>query len=289
MAAATDPEPLVLSEVGGLVAGPPEASETLLFLHGWGGSKELWWGTMHRLGADCRCFALDLPGVGGTPLSPELETMADFARWVVGVCDRLGLSSVTLVGHSLGGNLAAQVALDFPSRVRRLVLVDAAMDPAHFPARARWPLSPQYGMLALRLARWSVWPLAAVGRRISPLHNGGFWIPFARRNHYYLAANTDEAMQSQLRALMSSPQEAERLAALPIPILIVHGGRDDIIPVAQARTLAASVPHAELSIFPTAHHCPMDADPPAFAQTLRDFLTRSARRATMGDAEDGLR
>jgi pimeloyl-ACP methyl ester carboxylesterase len=289
MAAATDPEPLVLSEVGGLVAGPPEASETLLFLHGWGGSKELWWGTMHRLGADCRCFALDLPGVGGTPLSPELETMADFARWVVGVCDRLGLSSVTLVGHSLGGNLAAQVALDFPSRVRRLVLVDAAMDPAHFPARARWPLSPQYGMLALRLARWSVWPLAAVGRRISPLHNGGFWIPFARRNHYYLAANTDEAMQSQLRALMSSPQEAERLAALPIPILIVHGGRDDIIPVAQARSLAASVPHAELSIFPTAHHCPMDADPPAFAQTLRDFLTRSARRATMGDAEDGLR
>lgn len=285
-AAVTNPESLPLPDVGGLVSGPADASETLVFLHGWGGSKELWWNTLLRLGGDCRCFALDLPGVGGTPLPPDLLTMTDFARWAEGVCVRLNLPAVTLVGHSLGANLAVQTALDFPARVRRLVLVDAALDPAHFPRRAQWPLSPYFGLPALRLMRWSAWPLAAVGRHVPHAHHGGGWRPYARRNHFYLAANSDAAMQVQLRALFDNPHHAARLASLRLPLLIVHGERDDIIPVVHARALAEALPGAELVVFPTAHHCPMDADPPAFAQTLRDFLTGASPRATMGDAQD---
>ena len=287
VAAVTDPEPLSLPDVGGLVAGSADTDETLLFLHGWGGSKELWWNTLSQMDGGCRGIALDLPGVGGTPLPPELLTMADFARWIVGICDRLRLPPVTLVGHSLGGNLAAQTAFDFPGRVRRLVLVDAALEPSHFPRRARWPLSPRYGLLALRAVRWAAGPLAAWGRHVPHAHGGGYWRPYARRNHYYRAANTDAAMRVQLRALIENPLDPPRMAALSCPLLIAHGEHDGIIPVARARALAAALPGSTLAVFPNAHHCPMDSDPPAFARVLRDFLTRSGPRVTMGEGHDG--
>ena len=261
----------LLPDVGTLSAGPPDDAETLVFLHGWGGCKELWWNALADLGDSFRVIALDLPGTGGTPLPPDLRTMPDMARWVSGVCCRLGLGPVTLVGHSLGGNLAAQVALDFPERVRRLVLVDAALEPRHLPVRSRWPLSPRHGLAALRLMRWASLPLAAAGRRVPHARPGGEWRAMARRTHWYVATNTDAALQVQLRLLMENPLTPDRLAPIAMPLLILHGARDGMIPVSRARALAAALSHARLTVFPAAFHCPMDTDPPAFAQALREF------------------
>jgi len=263
---------LALPDVGALTSGPEDAPETLLLLHGWGGSKELWRNTLARLAGTYHGVALDLPGTGGTPFPPGLRTMPDTARWVAGTCDRLGLSRVTLVGHSLGGNLAAQVALDFPALARRLVLVDAAIDPASLPARARWPLHGRMGLPALRLMRLASLPMAAAGRRAPHDRTLGFWRAYARRTHWYAQANRDDrALQAQLRALTDNPLPAARLSALRLPLLILHGARDAVVPVAQARALADALPEAALVVFPTAHHCPMDTDPDGFAQSLRDF------------------
>lgn len=262
---------LAAPHVGALTAGPRDAPETLLFLHGWGGSKELWWNALTTLGEEFHAVALDLPGTGETPLTDDLRTMADFARWTEKTCRRLGLENVTLVGHSLGGNLAAQAALDCPKLVKRLVLVDAALETRKLPARAQWPLSARYGLTALRLARWASAPMAAVGRRIPHEHAGGYWLPYARRMRLYQTANTDSALQIQMRALMENPLDAEHLRRVVAPLLIVHGARDSVIPVARARALAAALPSARLVVFPNAHHCPMDTDPAGFARTLRDF------------------
>lgn len=273
--AATPANLLVLPDVGALAAGPENAPETLLYLHGWSGSKELWWSTLARLADSFQGIALDMPGTGATPLPPSLRTMPDMARWVAETCDRLGLAHVTLVGHSLGGNLAAQVALDFPSLARRLVLVDAALDPAALPVRARWPLHERLGLPALRLMRLASLPLAAVGRRAAPAHTLGFWPAYARRTHWYAHANRDDrALQRQLQALTDNPLPPARLAALHLPILILHGARDAIVPIAQSHALARALVGAEMVVFPTAHHCPMDTDPAGFAQALREFCRR---------------
>ena len=198
--------------------------------------------------------------------------MPDTARWVAETCARLGPERVTLVGHSLGGNLAAQVALDFPGLVRRLVLVDAALDPAALPVRARWPLHGRLGLPALRLMRLASLPLAAAGRRTRPDHSLGFWRAYARRTHWYSQANPcDHALQRQLQALTDNPLPPARLAALRLPVLILHGARDAVVPVAGAYALVDTLDRAELIVFPTAHHCPMDTDPGGFAQTLREF------------------
>ncbi len=271
-AAATPANLLTLPDVGVLEAGPEDAPETLLYLHGWGGSKELWWETLARLAETHRGIALDLPGTGGTPLPPGLRTMPDMARWVAETCARLGLTRVTLVGHSLGGNLAAQVALDFPVLARRLALVDAALDPACLPVRARWPLHGRLGLPALRLMRLASLPLAAVGRGALPDQTLGFWRAYARRTHWYAQANRDDrALQRQLQALTDNPLLPSRLAALRLPVLILHGARDVIVPIAGAQALARALAGATLIVFPTAQHCPMDTDPAGFAQALRDF------------------
>lgn len=272
MGAATPANLLTLRDVGALAAGPEDAPETLLYLHGWGGSKELWWDTLARLADTHRGVALDLPGTGGTSLPPSLRTMPDMARWMARTCARLGLERVTLVGHSLGGNLAAQVALDFPALARRLVLVDAALDAACLPVRARWPLHGRLGLPALRLMRLASLPLAAAGRGTSPDQALGFWRAYARRTHWYAQANRDDrALQSQLQALTDNPLLPARLAALHLPVLLLHGARDSVVPIAGAQALARALAGAKLIVFPTAHHCPMDTDPAGFAQALRDF------------------
>ena len=260
-----------LPDVGILVAGSEDAPETLLFLHGWGGSKELWWNALAALPDTMRGLAIDLPGTGATPLPPVVRTMPQMACWVAETCGRLGLENVTLIGHSLGGNLAAQVALDFPALARRLILVDAALDPACLPIRSRWPLNSRLGLPVLRLMRLAALPLAAMGRGITPEHSG-FWQAYARRTHWYARANSnDQALQTQLRALVDNPIHATRLADLCMPLLILHGARDAVVPVSQSQALARALPQAALIIFPTAQHCPMDTDPAGFARALRDF------------------
>lgn len=253
---------------GVLSSGKATAEEAFVFLHGWSGSKEQWWPALAELGKNFQCVALDLPGTGGSAWPDGMQSMGDMAAWVREICGRLGLEQVTIVGHSLGGNLAAQTALDDVRLVKRLVLVDAALETSRLPRRAHWMISPKYGLAALGILRAASLPLSAMGRGIGPDEQG--WRTHARRTHLYTTRNTDHSLQRQLRALVGNPLDATRLRPLNVPLLIVHGARDHIIPLSRARALQA-LPRATLRVFPQAFHCPMDTNPDLFAETLRAF------------------
>ena len=260
------------TKFGMLRVGPSDAPETWLFLHGWAGSKELWRHTLALLPPGHRAFALDLPGTGQTPLPMDMVTIPQMALWVAEVCERLGLTDITLIGHSLGGNLAAEVSLLFPGLVRRLVMVDAALDPDSLPIRARWPLRRPFGLAALAVLRLALAPTALLGRWVPAECQVGFWHGQARRAYWYLRANpSDRALRVQLQALSDNPMLADRLAGLSLPILILHGELDIMVPPAQARALAQTLSHARLVIFPKGHHSPMDTDPEEFVQAIADF------------------
>ena len=98
----------------------PPTSPVLIFLHYFGGAARSWQWVTERL-PDYRCVALDLPGFGGTPPldKPSIKGMADYVRQET---ERLGLTAFTLLGHSMGGKIALQVAAD-DRRVEQLVLV----------------------------------------------------------------------------------------------------------------------------------------------------------------------
>ena len=270
-----------------LRTGPTDAPETLLFLHGWAGSKELWRHTLALLPPQHRAIALDLPGTGATPLPMAMQTIPQMALWVAEVCERLGLADITLIGHSLGGNLAAEVCLLSPGLVRRLVMVDAALDPKSLPIRARWPLRRPFGLAALAALRLALAPIALWGWRIPSECQVGFWQGQARRAYWYLRANpSDRALRVQLQALSDNPMLAARLVELSLPILILHGDLDLMVPVAEAHGLARTLRHARLVTFPRGHHSPMDTNPDEFVQAITDFCADFCASASNEKFED---
>ncbi|MBA2336534.1 MAG: acetoin dehydrogenase dihydrolipoyllysine-residue acetyltransferase subunit [Acidimicrobiia bacterium] len=96
---------------------------TVLLIHGYGGDLDNWLFTTTALAEGFDVVALDLPGHGQSAIFLPGETVADLARFVERFCEVLALGRVDVVGHSLGGAIAARLAIDHPDRVERLALI----------------------------------------------------------------------------------------------------------------------------------------------------------------------
>ncbi|PDV97721.1 alpha/beta fold hydrolase [Candidatus Chloroploca asiatica] len=248
--------------------GPP-----VVMLHGWGAFKELWWSTLRGLGRDHRCFALDVPGHGDSPLGGA-HTIPLLADVVAQFCADLGLTEIILMGHSMGGAIAAELTLAHPDLVHRLVLVDAAVDAHLMPIYARVYLLPQLGWGLLRLTQ-------LIGRRARPLslripheHGGGWIRPWLRRSSY-LAMFEPEGLHRVYRSLFAT-QTGDRLAQIAVPTLVLSGQFDSLVPPANSHRLADLIPGASYHQVSGALHNPMDERPYAFEKAVRRFLRSAA-------------
>ncbi|CAA9572552.1 MAG: hypothetical protein AVDCRST_MAG59-3698 [uncultured Thermomicrobiales bacterium] len=222
--------------------GPP-----VVLVHGLAGSGRWWERNVGPLAERFRVFVVDLPGFGGNRVGAPfalVETPALLAAWL----DRLGLGRVALVGHSMGGRVAAELAAEAPERVARLVLVDAAI----FPAGPDWPVRP--------------WRLAGALRRVPP----GF-VPI-------LAADAARAGPWTLlragHALLTTGVEA-KLPRIVAPTLVVWGDRDSIVPPSVGERLTALVPGGRLVVLAGGDHSPMWSRADAFNAAILEFLTEA--------------
>jgi 3-oxoadipate enol-lactonase len=248
--------------------GPP-----LLFLHGWAAFKELWWNTLRRTASAYRCFAVDLPGHGGSPLDGP-PSISRIARRMLSFCDDLDLQQVGLVGHSMGGSIATVMALQQPACIERLVLVDPAIDAFRLPRYIRLYLFKTYGWAILRLN-------LALARHLQPLtshipheHHGGWLLPWLRRSGY--AADLRPA---DLHALLSALMQARigpRLARLTMPTLVISGQFDGLVPAAHTAAVARAIPGAQYQLVRWTLHNPMDERPRQFERVLMAFLGKQA-------------
>lgn len=102
------------------------SGKTLLFLHGLGLNKDFWSPTIAHLATTHRCIAVDLPGHGESRNVAANGSMSAYASSVRELIEKLNLNDVTLVGHSMGGQIAIILALQMPSVISRLVLVCSA-------------------------------------------------------------------------------------------------------------------------------------------------------------------
>ena len=112
----------------------------IVFIHGLSGQWQNWLENIPRFAQGRRVVALDLPGFGLSPMPSEDISISYYGKVVAELCDRLGLAPAVLVGNSMGGYVAAEVAIARPDVAERLMLVAAAgisqMDIARSPARA---------------------------------------------------------------------------------------------------------------------------------------------------------
>jgi pimeloyl-ACP methyl ester carboxylesterase len=242
----------------------------VVFVHGWGAFKEVWWGTLRALSPFVRAIALDLPGHGSPTLARNEPILDGLTHILEATCEELDLGSFTLVGHSLGGNIAARVALERPDLVSQLVLVAAATHTAYLSRLSRVYTSPQWGIRIVRFNRALTRPIIRWGTRIPHNHGGGVIRPWARRAAY-MAHVEPETLHTFLAALYEGSL-GERVAGIRQPTLIITGARDPLVAPALADHLAQILPDARLVVIPGAFHNPMDEQPTAFNSALLAFL-----------------
>lgn len=219
------------------------ARAPLLLIHGLSASTRWWRHTVAELGAERPVVAVDLAGFGGRRRGRF--RLSDAAADVGELIARGEHMPVDVVGHSMGGLVAAQLASGRPDLVHRLVLVSAPLVPF------AWGL------------RRHVWNLARAVPTLVPRFVPVLAVDAARAGPVTLAS----AARQLLRADVSP--ELDRIQA---PTLLVWGGRDPLVPMAVGREVAGRIPHSRFVEIPRAGHVPMWERPAEFNAAVRAFL-----------------
>jgi pimeloyl-ACP methyl ester carboxylesterase len=266
-----DGNPVNTIELG---EGPP-----LLFVHGLSGSWQNWLEQLPVLADDHRVIALDLPGFGHSPMPREEISIAGYARLLDGLLGELEIDAAAVVGNSMGGFIGAELAIAFPERVERLVLVSAAgLSTYNEPRTVRaMPALRRLERIAAFGAGWLASKSDAVTRRprlrdatmnLVVRHPGR--LPAALAAEQLRGAGKPGFMQAL--AAVIEYDVRERLPLLACPTLIVWGDRDRLITVEDADVFEELIPDSRKVIFEDTGHMAMLERPAAFNELLSGFL-----------------
>jgi pimeloyl-ACP methyl ester carboxylesterase len=256
--------------------GPP-----LVLVHGLSGAWQNWLEQIPRFSAAHRVIALDLPGFGGSPMPPWRISIPAYGRFLRDFCERLGIDRCALVGNSMGGFIATEVAIGNPERVERLVLVSAAgitwararREPAAVIARIGRAGAPV-------LLRFQKSGIRRPGLR-QRVFQGVFHDPNSLRREV-LWENFVPAMQSpgyyDALTTLWGYDIRDRLEEIEVPTLIVWGRNDRVVPVPAALSYKKRIgANAELEIFDRCGHVPQLERPVRFNRLLERFLAGEPR------------
>jgi len=196
------------------------------------------------------------PGFGGTPRPGRLDSVRKLAGLYRDLLGQLSLTGVTVVGSSIGGWIAAELALAAPDRVARLVLLDAAG-----LASADHPVADYFSMTLDQVFD------------VSYAHPDRYRIDPARLSDAQraIAAGNRAALEVYGGRSMADPGLAARLAGLTVPTLVVWGEADRMVTPAYGREFAAAIPGAEFRVLPDAGHLPQIETPEAVLALLAGF------------------
>ncbi|MDR5773731.1 MULTISPECIES: acetoin dehydrogenase dihydrolipoyllysine-residue acetyltransferase subunit [unclassified Caballeronia] len=225
--------------------GDDAGKSAVLFIHGFGGDLDNWLFNLDALAEHNRVFALDLPGHGqSTPKVPG-TTLADLARFIANFMDAVNIEKAHLVGHSMGGGIAAQLAVDAPARVQSVALVSPsgfgdevnnAYTEGFVSAQSRRELKPVVELLFAN-------PELVSRQMLDDLLK------------YKRLDGVSEALTALGGALFGggrqSGQPGRKLEESGKPVLVIWGAKDQIIPAAHAENAPK---HATVRIFDDAGH-----------------------------------
>lgn len=253
-------------------AGPP-----VILLHGIGRSLEDWAEQHELLRGRHRVYSVDLPGYGESEPLGQPYTLPALARFVADFLDAVEIPQPAhLVGNSLGGAVAMQLAVQAPDRVTSLVLVNSAGFGREVTIALRLLAIRPLGRLLLRPSRHSA-------RRVErSLFQDPAFVTQARVEHTFALAQRPHAARVLLETVRSlgtfrgaRPQWRQTLlhavADLDIPILVVWGDRDLILPAAHLDAARARLPQAHTFLFPDTGHMPQIERAESFSRLVENF------------------
>jgi pimeloyl-ACP methyl ester carboxylesterase len=251
--------------------------DPIVFVHGISGSWQNWLENLPHFARCRRAIALDLPGFGASPMPAWPIDMFAYGRLLHDFCEKLGITGgAALVGNSMGGLVAAEAVLSAPGRFDRLVLVSAA------GFINTW-LPHQRGTATSRAWHTFGRPFGAAARFVVTHRRARYaMFRFAIRHPGRLSR---ELLWEQMASGLPCPGFADaldavieydardRLEEIEIPVMIVWGTEDWVIPSAAALGYNRRIPHSRLEIFEDTGHVPQLERPQRFNTVLDDFLS----------------
>jgi pimeloyl-ACP methyl ester carboxylesterase len=253
--------------------GPP-----LVFVHGLAGSWQNWLEQLPEFAATHRVIAVDLPGFGASPMPAEQISISGYARVLDALCDTLEIEHAAWVGNSMGGFVSAELAIAFPQRVQRLVLVSAAGIASEHAREAKAiPLMRRIEFILGFYTAWIAQRSEIVARR-PRLRQLTLW-SVARHPTQLPAPLASEQLRGSgkpgfidaFHALTSYPIR-DRLSEIGCSTLIVWGDSDKLVPTKDADVFEELIDHSRKVIYEDTGHVPMLERPARFNADLREFL-----------------
>jgi len=242
-----------------VLRGGPERGDAqpLVFLHGAGGHTG-WMAFLEELSPRFAVYAPEHPGFGQSDDPPWLDGVGDLAYFYLDFLKALGLERVHLMGTSLGGWIAAEMAVRDTARLASLTLVGAVGITAQgetIPDIFRMPVEENLRRFYADQER--------AARRVGDV---------AKADMRLIAKNQATVTRLAYRPRFYNPDLSKWLHRIDVPTLLIWGAEDGLVPPAFGAAYRALIPGAKLVVLPAAGHAPFDEQKDAFLAAFSEFI-----------------
>jgi pimeloyl-ACP methyl ester carboxylesterase len=254
--------------------------DPMVFIHGLSGSWVNWLENLPHFARSHRVIAMDLPGFGHSPMPADEISIAGYGRIVDELLTALDAERAVIVGNSMGGFIGAEVAIQFLTRVEKLVLISAAgLSIEHQRNEPALRLLERLDNVLIFTGGWAATRSETLTRR-----------PKMRRQLMKLVADRAEALPAPLIAeqikgsgkpgfvpaldALSDYPIRDRLGEIECPVLVVWGEKDRLVPVRDAYEFGRLIPQAQVVVWPDTGHVAMLERPAAFNALVDEFLAQ---------------
>jgi pimeloyl-ACP methyl ester carboxylesterase len=262
----------------------------VLFIHGLGSSGYIEWRfNLAALSDRHRVYAPDLPGFGRTEKPRARYGIPYFTRFIERYMEDRGLRSAAVVGASLGGRIALELALENPRLVRKLVLVNAlGLGRPNVHVSYGLVTIPRLGEALMKVTRGALqWAPSQMIRRVAARYTGSrsdlnrtmddAYLDNLRE--LYAAEGYHDAYLATVRSLMTPKalfgghyDLTRRLSELKVPVQLIWGANDPLFPVSHAARANSLIGNSKLAVIEGAGHTPQAERPEEFNRVLNKFL-----------------
>ncbi len=255
----------------------PESEKTILLLHGFGGSSTNWIPVIPALAEEgYRVVAVDLKGFGLSEKKRDEDySHPSQTEFVNSFVNKLELNKFTLVGHSMGGNIATMYCQKYPQKVERLVLVSGSImdkaDDDSLNIKATkildWPIVREYVRIIMKLfyneSRISETFTSAMYKKVE-IKEPLFVNPTIFKGWEYVLI---KITSTRYKNVLQKPIEE-----IDVPTFMIWGEEDTWVPLSKGYYLKERIPNSQLEVIPGVGHLPMFEDPKTFIVALKNCL-----------------
>jgi pimeloyl-ACP methyl ester carboxylesterase len=230
----------------------------LVLIHGYPLDHSIWDETAALLSGTFDLILPDLRGFGASASPADPYTMADMASDLAELLDKLGIQQAALAGHSMGGYVALAFARAYPLRLRGLGLVSSQVLADKPEGReGRYKTAASVAENGVQVVAEAMTPKLSADAKVQA------------RVRSLIEQQTPAGVIGALKAMAGRPDSSDLLSSLSVPLVLIHGDADVLIPIERAREVQTAVPHARMFALGGVGHMPMLEAPSQVAEALK--------------------